>query len=793
MRCSALALCLLLAACAVPPDPTKASALRAGAAQAVVEVPVGHSHGGFSQSRFIGEAHPPDDPKSPYADIFPATRAIESPIVAKAVWIENATNGLAIVKLDTVFTTPELYEGIVRAARAKLGVDLTGALIVNASHSHNAPGRMSRKSIVTQAVGDFIPEAAWPALAHGVDTYSQDTLDRFSQAAAAALAAARESARPAKFGWATRRSDTTQEDRRCANDWLYGKDDFDRDVTVLRFDEAESGAPIAVLFHHAFHPTVFKQTSRSLSTDAAGHAEYRVEQGFSTPVVAVYLQGAAGGVGPMGAQAGHRGTQAMERLGWDLARTVMGAYETITPVREVVLQSKDRWMPLDKESLGYDYDEFHEDGAMLCGQNDIESCATGQRTPADMLCLAPGRRGQGRYFAHVTAARLNDLVLLTLPGEPVPEVGKQLDARARGEGFAKGVVLGYSQDHHGYILLKDDWLSGGYEPTISFWGWRFGDYVSDQSIDTLRELRGRPAEKKSPLFEDPDVGPVAQPAVALTDSTSAPGVVTEVPERVERLSTVRWTFTGGDPGLGTPQVRLEREEAGTFTEVLRNGWIPVSNRRGGELPTFYRASPSHAEAPTAAARRHEWEIVFEPDRELALGTYRLVAELAWREGGEVRKARLDSQRMVLGPATSLRVEAAVAREGGRATVALTLLYPDQPARFSGLEGSEGWQVAHFRLIDGRFGPERTPVLEGRAAGPLRLEVLGAAPAEVSASFLDRPLTGDVILLPEPGESPGFRAEFALAERDATLVLPPGSLTDPWGNTHGRVAVSLAAP
>ena len=32
------------------------------------------------------------------------------------------------------------------------------------------------------------------------------------------------------------------------------------------------------------------------------------------------------------------------------------------------------------------------------------------------------------------------------------------------------VLLGYSQGHVGYMLRPEDWMMGGYEPSVTFWG-----------------------------------------------------------------------------------------------------------------------------------------------------------------------------------------------------------------------------------------------------------------------------------------------------------------------------------
>jgi neutral ceramidase len=68
----------------------------------------------------------------------------------------------------------------------------------------------------------------------------------------------------------------------------------DSRVTVLRFDAAD-GAPIAILFHYACHPTVLGADTRLYSADFPGAARSRIQSAYPGSVC-LYLNGAAGNV-----------------------------------------------------------------------------------------------------------------------------------------------------------------------------------------------------------------------------------------------------------------------------------------------------------------------------------------------------------------------------------------------------------------------------------------------------------------------------------------------------------------
>ena len=86
-------------------------------------------------------------------------------------------------------------------------------------------------------------------------------------------------------------------------------------------------------------------------------------------------------------------------------------------------------------------------------------------------------------------------------------------------------MVGYAQDHEGYLLLAEDWLvGGGDEPGINVWGPLQGEYLMEQTLkmassvlmNAIREPAD-PAGKWSPmeypftplLDEQPDVTPLA--------------------------------------------------------------------------------------------------------------------------------------------------------------------------------------------------------------------------------------------------------------------------------------------
>ena len=781
----ALALVCALAACSgtKPPDTSLPAPLKAGAAQRALQLPVGHSTAGYTQSAFLSSLNTPDDPGSAFSDIFPATRGMETAPQAKVLVLDNGLTRLVIAKIDAIFITAVLTERVLQLAREKLHLELAGKLILQATHTHAAGCRFSRESLSPQALIAQTPPAQH-ALAHGCDTFNQESLERVAGPLVEAIGAALASLSPAKLGHASESFTPAAHDRRCENDWITGGSERDTRLSVIRVETAD-GTPIAVLFHHAFHGTIYGGSNRMLSTDAPGHAELEVEKQFGTKVVAMYLQGAAGDVSPDGG--GNSGTQAMRWLGAQLAPEVRTLWDKAAMVATLSLQSREREVPLSHALLGYAPKEFYEEGAVLCQALYAPACPGAPLPLSQVLCIGPALPGLGKTQTRVLAAKVGDLVLLTLPGEPVTAVARGLVEAVKADGAADALVLGYAQDHDGYILLDQDWLSGGYEPTISFWGWRFGAFITAQSADLFHQLKtGKALAELLPAPKPVDPAPLPYTPEPGTSSIAEPSVIADAPASLQRLDEVRFSFHGGDPALGTPAVHLQKQDNGVFADVVLNGWIPVDVERG-EIPLTYAAVPTHKADPGAAARDHRWEAVYQPPVDLPAGSYRLHVTGQARLAGAVKPFDLASRSFSVAPATLL-LEARLAIANGVLKADVQPLYPAKAPVYAP-NPSGDWQTGNYRYSSGHYAAPFAPA---------------QLPAAAVAAELKRPdgTTAAVQLQPvlagapgggryAPGEGPTLHLESAATiAGHYQLHLPAGAVVDPLGNPSAEATFGV---
>lgn len=619
------------------PEPLKTprKPLMAGAGEALIDLPVGHSTAGYAQSKVLSFKFPKDEPGSPFADLFPASRGMMAPPRTKALLLDTGETRVALVKIDAIATSDVLVARTLELVRKHLGLKLENHLIVSATHTHAAGARFA----TSMRIKPLEKQPGWhqDAIGHGLDSFNPESVDRVARSIMAALAQAKANLRPAMLGYARGERVDANHDRRCQDRDLYPEGSIDRAVRVIRVDEVDATGrpvvPIAVLVNFAMHGTIYDALNHWLSGDGPGLVEDKLAERFDKPVVTMFMQGAAGDVSPGGVG---EGSQRMQDLGYRIAEEAYRLYHAVTtpaspqppgymPLsRDLEIRMLTRRIPLSHKLLGYKENEFFTDGGILCMYASNQDCPAAPEPvrpirPEAVNCLGEALPGKGKYHTDIAVLEIGALTILTLPGEPVSEVARQAVARAQAEGAGETWVYGYAQDHNGYILMPDDWLRGGYEPTISYWGWRFAPYLLDQVADLVHELRTGKAQRKRPA---PRVSfpPIEYEPVPATAHQRPPALLVAPTPKYTRFQTVTITWTGGDPALGLPTVRVVNRDG---VPLRVQGWRDVSNRTY-EIATAYQAEPNYAAVPDAKARDHKWTAIWDVPAWVLADAYRLV-------------------------------------------------------------------------------------------------------------------------------------------------------------------------
>ena len=609
-------------------------ALQVGVAMRFIDGPVGVSMAGYG-ARIDGR-------RTHWSDKLKGSAGFYGMQSIKVVAIEVGDQRMALVKSPLMCSESYLTDAIARHLQADHDLDFRGRVITMAGHSHHATARF------------------WPLPASlgsvGADSFDAEVAEEIATQFSDAIAEAWAKRAPAEWAHGSVEdwdpNDDVYRDRRGANDPTYGKDPR---LTLLAFRRKADATPLATIIHFAIHGTVFGGDNDMLTEDAPGIVEHKFEEAFfaakGKPVYGMFAQAAGGDASPAGDSLGHPHLARLERLGEAAAPRILALYDTLTWSSETELAIRSQRVELVHERLykgksfkGQSYEsEFANEyndpyiwGGWQCIGGGLEEGETMQTKPK--LCVdlgiflslleAPMPHGEA-HQAYLTAARLGDVWLMTMPGEPaysVVKYAREEAAKRTWNGKPMDVmVLGYSQDHLLYLTAPDDWYTGGYESEMSLWGPGGGVFFADQGLAMIDAMA---AGNNGPAFfeESPSLSPMPTWTPRPRERSVAPGViVTQPAATLQRTQTVSFAANCGDPGLGTPRLEVERADGAGFAAIpARHGWVDVhyDNSRY-EMVSVYDPDPPQLKKLSVAARTHLWRFYWQVPADWPAGSYRL--------------------------------------------------------------------------------------------------------------------------------------------------------------------------
>jgi len=224
----------------------------------------------------------------------------------------------------------------------------------------------------------------------------------------------------------------------------------------------------------------------------------------------------------------------------------------------------------------------------------------------------------------ISALRIGDYLIGTMPGEMTVMLAEYL--RSKSPTAADHTILvSYAQGHMGYLLRPEDWLLGGYEPSVTFWGPLAAEYMGEQLLKLMPLAL-------TPMREDASTSSATRVATATTtdaldkdDPAPMAGTIpSEVPPdvwartghpaqaqpaasipRVSGIATFTWI--GDDPLVKTPHVQLQVETSpGVYAAVARKSGRPVEDQ---EILVAYTPEPLQRSGPQTHVWVAEWQAV----------------------------------------------------------------------------------------------------------------------------------------------------------------------------------------
>ncbi|MCA9709340.1 MAG: hypothetical protein KDK70_26085, partial [Myxococcales bacterium] len=681
--------------------------LMAGVAMRVLDRPVGISMAGYG-----GRTGGLD---STWAGAFFASRGFYALPTIKAMVLEAGPERLVLLKTPLMSSESGITDALVAKMMDRHGVDLRGRIVTGGTHSHHIHARYWR-------LPDQLGEV-------GIDTVDEEVMDVLATEFADTIMEAIDGLAPAQWGYAAREDwdpgDLVYRDRRGENDFMYGKDPRLSVLAVQRPD----GTPMAAVLNFGMHGTLLDSDNELLTEDAPGGLEMVFEEQFfashGQPIFGMFMQAGGGDASPAGGQLGHDGIARAEVLGHAAAPEILALYEQLEWRDELALDVHSQRIELGWETFGYDEDPEAFSGTWVGTYREYTwggwQC-TNDAVPADddpatslegldKSCIPVELLLGGEvphpevHQTYLTTARLDELYLVTTPGEPTYSVMRYLrDEVSARDPSAAVMGIGYSQDHLLYFTHPDDWYQGGYESEMSLWGPYAGRTLIDTQVSVVDQmLEGQdmpPFVEQSPTLASP--GGFTPRGYEVSNNAGA--LLQDVTMGMLRTEVVRFRFGGGDASLGAPRVRVQVDPGdGTFVDVPSPAGFPgaaLDNSRY-HMITHFEPIPQQS-GEVLGSRAHEWYVDWELPAELPAATYRLVATGPWWDGAE-QEYEVTSSPFAVGQHDGATLD--VQRAGTELTMLLQL-----PATTVTTDGS--WPVSGWRVLD----------LEGGAGQPITVRV-----------------------------------------------------------------------
>lgn len=651
-----------------------AGPLTAGAAERVLHVPVGTALGGYTgRAGFLSSAGVVDARKVAMPGSFNPSIGVTAAPRVKALALSAGGETVVILKADLIFA----YEGLVFDLEQRLGPELTGKVLLATSHSHSAWAQFTGHGPLKLGAGQM-RDVVYQRLLDAFEAAARDALDHRRPAKLGVFASAQFD--PTDQINRDRRDDNDHlpgGDR--GEDHLYllrvdGTDGapiaivpiFGQHPTLNGEDNPfastdATGALERVLEEQFDRPVVVMHVqSAGADTSAVGHGGLDCNAKPGKPSDPCFHWTAEEGHG--------RAARPELMAAWTQAGTTMrdsielemvsrsietGPYPETFRIRGGALS----YAPFDGKT---EPDGVVYEGSALVSPIDEFNAPVGAAlcetaTPMFPTASIPGTEGTLPYGSclrldlaapilgpifdidfgvderhpvceatrtTISALRIGDYVLGTLPGEVSILLADLV--REKSPLGQNAIVVGYAQGHVGYMLRPEDWMLGGYEPSVTFWGPLEAEYIAEQLL-ALMPLA------MTPEREDGAAGGTTRVAVPTmvdrlevddpaTDAGTVPATVPDVAwartgtptqaqpaaqiPRVSGIATFVWI--GDDPQVKTPRVTLQVEVAGQFVDVARYSGRPVED---GEIVLAYTPSPLQRRGPQTHVWVAEWQAV----------------------------------------------------------------------------------------------------------------------------------------------------------------------------------------
>jgi hypothetical protein len=357
---------------------------------------------------------------------------IHDPLYVRVLAMADGQDRLIIASCDLVAVHGELYEAVFKQARLKHGLEKQ-QLWIAATHTHSGSGALGKR-FIERIIGGRFDKKVFTATAAKIG----EAIDE----AIGALA-------PASLEMTEARLEGLIENR------MIEGGPVDDELKVLKV--TRNGKPVAWIVNLSAHPTVLNAGNYLFSGDFPGVICARIESRFPDSIC-LFTNGASGDQRIRGFT-GREGFDRAEAVGEALAEQVQKSKGTLSAADQVdvlTLRAPVRLPPVK----------------IRRGFITLPSFIGNRIIPRDVT---------------VNVAALNDILLVSIPGEMTGELGLEIKRAAAERGF-RPLIVGYANEYIGYIVPEKHYRSDSYEAGVSFFGPRADRYFKQYALFQIRYL-----------------------------------------------------------------------------------------------------------------------------------------------------------------------------------------------------------------------------------------------------------------------------------------------------------------
>ncbi len=440
------------------------------------------SYIGFSEVKFTPNIE--SVPMGGYAPTRYST-GVHDDLYARAIYFSNGTEEIIIISVEVVCIFYKFVQRMRRKISKQTGVKPKNILI-SAHHNHSGPDTLGLFDIK----GFFTP------------TFNLEMMTQIELKIVRSAILAKKNAEPGKIGL-----EKQQFEKRVMLNRRDPQKDTKFDLSVLRVN-SDNGEMRGLLTNYACHATTLPRDNTLLTGEFPGYLVRRIKQLTNNKVFSMYTNGPCGDLNPnlypenepfhliTKERISKSSYGEFNRLG-NYKTTMRIGYslgEGALEIAKMIKCSKIDDIKVVSEIINVPLKDMMEDNSRKSIMRHISFkfkklliTTLLNYNRSNMSYVSFIKIGGNWYFqTELQAIKINDILILSIPGELFVDLGKKLISKSP---IKKTFIIELGNDWIGYLYPPEEYFIGGYETGIVSFSPVAGIYVYNQMLNLLNQFK----------------------------------------------------------------------------------------------------------------------------------------------------------------------------------------------------------------------------------------------------------------------------------------------------------------